>query len=91
MSDEEVVKKAITRWAKFFGIFYFLGVTVDDFDAKKPDFKPDNPSCYEEDNTHLGTVAELYAMIPTNFMDYLVKFELLAGQIGLKKIPHWLC
>jgi hypothetical protein len=89
-SDEEVVKKSITRWEKFFGIFYFLGVTVNDFVAEKPDFKHDHPSRYEdsENNAHLGTVAELYAVIPANFMDYLVKFEVLAGQVSLREIPN---
>jgi hypothetical protein len=82
-SDEEVIKKSITRWAKFFGIFYFLGVTVDDFVIEKPNFKHDDLSRYEEDNAHLGTAAELYAVIPENFMDYLVKFEALAGQVSL--------
>ena len=84
-SGEEVIKKSITRWAKFFGIFYFLGVTVDDFVTEKPKFTHDDLSRYEEDNAHLGTAAELYAVIPENFMDYLVKFEALAGQVSL---PH---
>jgi hypothetical protein len=89
VSSEEAVKKAITRWAKFFGIFYFLGVTVEDFVAEKPDFIHDDPSRYEEDNAHLGTAAELYAVIPANFMHYLIKFELLSGQVSLlREIPH---
>ena len=87
-SDEEVVKKSITRWAKFFGIFYFLGVTVDDFVDEKPNFKHDDLTRYEDDNAHHGTAAELYAVIPPNFMDYLVKFEALAGQVSLSEILH---
>jgi hypothetical protein len=82
-SDEEVIKKSITRWAKFFGIFYFLGVTIDDFVNEKPDFKHDDLSRYEEDNANRGTAAELYAVIPENFLGYLVKFEELAGQVSL--------
>ena len=86
LTDEELVKKAITRWAKFFGIFYFLGVTVDDFVKVRPDFKHDDLSRYEEGNACLGTAAELYAVVPGNFMNYLVKFESLAGQV--REIPH---
>ena len=86
MTDEELVKKAITRWAKFFGIFYFLGVTVDDFVKERLDFKHDILSRYEEGNACLGTAAELYAVVPGNFMNYLVKFESLAGQV--REILH---
>ena len=50
-----------------------LGVTIDHFVKEKLDFKHDDPSRYEEENLHLGTVAELYAVVPENFMTYLEK------------------
>ena len=75
VSDTEAIQNALIRWAKFFCIFYFPGVTADDFANKKPDFEHDDPSRYEDDNAHLGTTAKLYAVLPENYMSYLVKHD----------------
>ena len=77
-SDIEAIKKAITRWAKFFSIFYYLGVTTDDFIDEKPNFNHDDPSHYEDDNAPLRTAAELYGIIPVNYMAHMIKYDIIA-------------
>jgi hypothetical protein len=85
------MQKAVIRWAKFFGIFYFLGVTVDDFVNEKPDFKHDDLTRYEDDNAHLGTTAELYAIIPAHYMTYMNKHKSIAAEASnpLPLVSHF--
>jgi len=76
------IKRSITRWAKFFQLFYFPVLIVDSFTTAKPGFAPDDPKRYEGDNTTLGLTAELYAVIPQKYMTYMRQFDNLAKHVS---------
>ena len=81
-ASKDDIKRSITRWAKFFQLFYFSVLTIDSFKTQKPDFAPDNPKCYEGDNARLGPTAELHPIIPQKFMAYMIQFDALAKHVS---------
>ena len=81
-TSEDDIKRSITRWAKFFQLFYFAVLTIDSFKTEKPGFAPDDTKHYEGDNAKLGLTAELYAVIPRKYMTYMKQFDSLAKHVS---------
>jgi len=79
---EDDTKRLITRWAKFFQLFYSAALTVDSIKSTKPNFAHDDPERYQGDNAKLGPTAELYAIVPQKYITFMVQFESLAKHVS---------